>query len=187
MRHIPGTISGFFSGWLISMIAGILIIDMRNPQTYSPFTSLSFFLLGWMLSHYLTVRGTHGFSKPMARAFLIGSGLWLAMVGAGLIFSAKAVVSTGAQSGADQTGTLIGGGLAAFAMGGFSIFMAFSCFIGFVIFFFVSRTGKSVMSDDVATKSCPDCAELVNAAAIKCKHCGASLSPAMAGTAPKAV
>lgn len=182
MRHIPGTISGFFSGWLISTIAGTLIIDMKNPQTYSPFISLTFFLLGWVLSHYLTVRGTQGFSKPMARAFLIGSGLWLTMAGAGLILSAKAVASTGAQAGA-----LIGGGLAAFVMGGFSVSMAFACFIGFVIFYFVSRTSKSIMSDDVTTKRCPECAELVNAAAIKCKHCGTRISPSTEGATPKAV
>ena len=90
------------------------------------------------------------------------------MIGVGIIFSGKAVVSTNTQSSAESAGAAIGGGFFALLTGGVSIFMAIVCMIGFTVFYLIGREFK----DEVEKKKCPECAEKVNIQAKKCKHCG---------------
>jgi hypothetical protein len=171
MRHIPGTIAGLCSGFLLYMMTAMVFGDLKSHGGVPPFAFVMFFG-GWVVSHYATVKGTSGFAKPMARAFLIGAGEWLAMVVVGLIFAGKTVAASGAGSEAAKAGAAIGGGIMAFISGAMSIGMAVFCAVGFFVFHFIGREGQKAMAPDEATKRCPDCAELVNHQARKCKHCG---------------
>jgi len=172
MRHIAGTICGFMSGFMLYMMAGMLFIDLSSG-TKPPGWTFLLFVLGWAGGHYLTVSKTKGFAKPMSRAFLIGASQWTLMFFVGLVYTAKAVAATSAKgdSVAAAAGTAIGGGIIATLSSTMSIGMAVFCAVGFFLFHFIGKEGKTAMAQDEDQKRCPDCAELVNAKAIVCKHC----------------
>jgi tRNA(Ile2) C34 agmatinyltransferase TiaS len=77
-----------------------------------------------------------------------------------------------ATSDAGLAGATLGAGLVSFVTGGVAVAMAVVCLIGFAV---AHLMGREMTPEAVgATKRCPECAELVQAAARRCKHCGAT-------------
>ncbi|MGQ4807874.1 hypothetical protein NKDENANG_01239 [Candidatus Entotheonellaceae bacterium PAL068K] len=58
--------------------------------------------------------------------------------------------------------------------GGVAIEMAAACMLGFAVSYFIGREMKPEAVRP--TRTCLECAELIQAAARKCKHCGAVIS-----------
>ena len=98
------------------------------------------------------------------------------MIPVGMVVSGRALTETVAQgsgSGAEIAGATIGAGLVSFITGGVSVAMAVVCLIGFAVSYFMGREMKPEAA--IPTRNCPECAELVQEAARKCKHCGADI------------
>jgi len=146
--------------------------DLKPGSSAVPLVSWVAFLGGWASCWLFVARKTKGFAVPMARASLYGAGSWVIVAVSGVIFSGRAVATSGAQSGAEQAGAAIGGGLMAMLTGGFSIFMMVVSLGAFLTFWLISRSNKEVDKEQRQMKRCPDCAEDVYIEAKNCRHCG---------------
>lgn len=174
MKIFVGIILGSFSGLLIYMAAAMLL---TTGEPSGPFVFVTFFG-GWALSTWIIVRGARTVSKVFSRGFLLGAAEWLAMIPLGMIFGGKALTESVAQGGgteAEVAGATIGAGLVSFVTGGFAIMMALVCLVAFAVSYFIGREMKPEAA--IPTRTCPECAELVQAAARRCKHCGSEIVP----------
>ena len=175
MKVFVGIILGFFSGFLIYLAAAMLF---ASGEPSAAFVFVTFFG-GWVLSTWILVRGVRTISKVFSRGFLLGAAEWLAMIPVGMIVSGKALTQTVTQGGgtnAEVVGATIGVGLVSFVTGGVSVVMALVCLLAFAVSYFINREMKSESA--TATRICPECAELIQTAARKCKHCGAEIAQA---------
>jgi len=140
----------------------------------APAFVFAFFLGGWAASTYLLVRGARTVSRVFSRGFLLGAAEWFAVIPAGIVLGGKALSRTvsesGAQTSAEVAGATLGAGFASFLTGGVAFAMVIFCLLGFVVSHFVGREMQPEQAGP--TKTCPECAELVQAAARRCKHCG---------------
>ena len=175
MKVIVGIILGCFSGFLICT-AAVMLFSSGNPSGAFVFAT---FFGGWILSTRILVRGARTVSKVFSRGFLLGAAEWLAMIPVGVVFSGKVLMQTVTQGGgtdAQLAGATIGAGLVLFITSEVSIAMALVCLIGFAVSYFIGREMKPEAA--TPTRTCPECAELIQAAARKCKHCGAEIPQA---------
>jgi len=164
---------GIFSGFLIYMESALLFTSTgEGPSTLFVWVT---FLIGWGGATYFMVRGTKSISKVFSRGFLIGAAEWFALIPVGFLFSGKMVGEVAAQteSGAAIVGATMGGGIISFFTGGVALFMSVVCLVGFAISYSLGREMKPEAS--VSTKKCPDCAEMIQADARKCRFCGCEL------------
>lgn len=178
MKTLIAILMGAISGFLLYMMVALLMIGPNMSSGTMTGVVFVMFFGGWILSAWLLLRGATGPSTVFRRGFLLGAGEWLAMAAVGVIFSGKTVSSAvGASGGSDaaSTGAVLGGGMFAALAGGVSVFMAVVCLIGFAIAYFTGREMRDTTS--IPSKKCPECAEMVQPEARKCKHCGASLAP----------
>lgn len=172
MRTFLAIILGFFSGFLIYMASALLFTDGDPSESFVMIT----FFGGWVFSTWLIVRGAKTLSKVFSRAFLLGAAEWLAIIPVGVVFSGKVLNETAQYSngsGAEMAGAAIGAGMVSFMTGGLAIFMVFICLLGFAISYFIGREMKPEVS--TSTKTCHECAEQIQAAAKKCRYCGAEV------------
>lgn len=176
MKTAVAIAMGFLSGLLIYFMAAMLFLDMVSSHAASSFFVFVTFVGGWALSSFLLRRRALSVSKVFSRGFLLGAAEWLIMIVVGIVFSGKTASSTlsGTSSDAATAGAVLGGGLVAFITGGVSIFMTLLCLIGFAVSYFIGREMKPEAA--APTRKCPQCAELVQQEARKCRYCGADLT-----------
>lgn len=177
MKALVGIVLGLFSGILIYI--GAAMVVAREGGGPSPGFVAATLIGGWVVSSWLLVRGARSVSKVFSRGFLLGAAEWLAMIPAGMILSGKALSATvekGSGSDAEVAGATIGAGLVSAITGGVSVVMALVCLLGFLVSHLLGREMKPEAT--AATRACPECAELVQLAARRCKHCGAEIAPA---------
>ncbi|MCF8105803.1 MAG: zinc ribbon domain-containing protein [Desulfohalobiaceae bacterium] len=171
MKALVSIIMGFFSGILIYFMAALVFASTESSP--SP-VFVGFFLIGgWILSAYIIKRNAHSLSRVFSRGFLLGAAEWLFLIPASMIFSGKAVsdaVATSSGSGAAKAGAVVGGGIVTTLTGGVAIAMALACLLGFAVAHFLGREMQP--EPGRANKQCPECAEMVQEQAKKCRFCG---------------
>ena len=181
MKAVIAAVIGLISGFLLYMMGAMLFADFSAHSSGPPGWWVLFgFFGGTALSIWWLLRGVRSTSGVFRRGFLIGAAEWLCMAFVGVVFSGRAVSQTVAESSdaATTAGAAVGGGMVALLTGGVSIFMAVVCLIGFAIAYFMGREMRDTAG--VPTRKCPECAEMIQAEARKCRHCGAVLEPGTA-------
>jgi len=177
MKTIAAIVLGFCSGFVVYMIAAMLFAPIKGTSETPGIILLGVFVIAWVMSAYAFRRNALTVSRVFTRGALVGAAEWLLVALAGMVMSGRLVADTssGADSEAAAGGAALGGGLFALMAGAMAVGMAVVCLIVFAVAYFAGRE----MADRTGTptRKCPECAEMVQAEARRCKHCGSILAP----------
>jgi hypothetical protein len=181
MRTLVAIVMGTFSGFLVYMMTALLLNDLGSggPPRVLAFVT---FIGASAVSGYLLARNASTVSAVFRRGILLGAAQWLAMAAVSVVLGGRAAASAISSSGgskASAAGAAIGGGLVAVLAGVVSVFMSVNA-----IAYLLSREMKNTAG--TPTLKCSDCAEMIQAEAMTCRHCGAIISLEKAGE-PQAV
>lgn len=170
MKTLVAILLGILAGFLLYMTAAMVLTDPETGPS-GAFVAV-FFVGGWIGAAYLLRRNARTVSKVVARGALLGAAQWLVVIPIGAIMGGQAASSATGASEAEMAGAAIGGGLITIMTGAVAVGMAVVCLIVFAVAHFM---GREMAAERAApTKKCPECAEMVQAEARKCRFCGAS-------------
>lgn len=175
MKTTIAIFMGAISGFLIYMMFALVFSDLQSGGPSGAMIFITF-IGGTALSAWLLRRGARSISRVVARGFLLGAAEWMLMILVGVIFAGKSVSTASAAAGgssAATAGSVVGGGIVAFLTGGVSLFMVILCLAGFAIAHFIGKEMKDTTA--TPTRKCPECAEMVQQDARKCRYCGTVL------------
>lgn len=186
MKILVALVMGFCSGLMIYFLSAMAFASPSSGGSIGSIFVFVTFFGGWALSTWLMVKGARSVSKVFARGFLLGAAEWLILIPASMIMAGKVVSTTldkSPASDAAAAGAALGGGIFTFLTGGLAVAMAVVCLIGFAISYLLGREMKPESA--TATKKCPECAEMVQAEAKKCRFCGSVFGEAPAEDVPR--
>lgn len=174
MRIAVALVLAFLSTLLLYMFIGFSAIALSPGSRPSSLFLAVMWLALWPLTTWLFYRGARTVSAVIRRGSLVGAAEWVLLAIATVALAGRSVAETAeGASSAGQAGAVIGGGLVAGLGIGVSIAGAALCLIVFAIAYFTGR--ELADRTGTATKKCPECAEMVQPEAKRCKHCGSSL------------
>ena len=177
MKLLIGMALGFLSGFMIYMIAAMMfVVSTGEPSTAFV---LVVFLGGWAASTAVIVRHAQSLSKIFSRGALIGAAEWLAVIPAGAVLAGRTTSAMNTTSDAEAAGAALGGGIFTVLTGAAALFMSVACLVVFAVAYFLGREMKP--ENPATTRRCPECAEIIQQAARKCRFCGADLSAVSTG------
>ena len=90
MKVVVGIFMGFFSAFLLYMMAVLLVLPyiLRSSGTEPPsamYFAFLIFVFGWVLSSVFLIRHARSVSKVFSRGFLLGAAEWFVMIGVGVV------------------------------------------------------------------------------------------------------
>lgn len=137
MRYVAAIILGALSGFLIYMMASMVLVA-DGETAGSAFVAVTF-LGGWVASSWLMVRNTRTVWRVLTRGSLIGAAEWLLMIPAGMIVAGRSAAAVAATTDAELAGATMGAGLISVFTGGVAIAMTLLCVLTFAVCYFLGK------------------------------------------------
>lgn len=179
MKLLVALLMGFLSGVLVYLLAAMVLLPGIATSEAPPAAAFAGFAMvvffgGWGLSTFVILRDAQTLSRVFSRGFLLGAAEWLALIPASMLSLGGSALTRGVGE-AELAGATLALGFVSAVTGDFAITMALACLLGFAVAHFMGREMQPEMP--APGRTCPECAERIQAAARRCRFCGASLVP----------